>query len=337
MGRRGASWVGLLLVLLATIAGAPSAAAAGPTESALALNDKGAALFKRKQYVEAAAAFERAYAIDPRDFRVLRYAGRCWQEIGDWERALALLERYVKLETDAEARATIQPSLDKLRAATPAQKAEALAAATRAYPHARLEEAAARALEALGGRANLLRAVEQLEVARLAAPDEAEKRRLAAEIDRLRTAAARAPAAAAATDAQATPGSASATPPAVTPGQSPAGVRAPAPSSGLTTTQWVAIGGGVLAASAGATLWITAARATEEANTDFIAGKTTYAAYTDLRDAASLRYWGGIGLCALGVGGAITGVWLGRPSAARPAPAARLLPVGRGVALHVTF
>ena len=57
--------------------GAPSTASAAPSESASAWNDKGAALFKRKQYVEASAAFERAYAIDPRDFRVLRYAVRC--------------------------------------------------------------------------------------------------------------------------------------------------------------------------------------------------------------------------------------------------------------------
>ncbi len=69
---------GLLLGAPSTASAAPSeSASAAPSESASAWNDKGAALFKRKQYVEASAAFERAYAIDPRDFRVLRYAVRC--------------------------------------------------------------------------------------------------------------------------------------------------------------------------------------------------------------------------------------------------------------------
>ena len=317
--------------------GAPPAVRAAPAESATALNDKGAAFFKRKQYVEASAAFERAYAIDPRDFRVLRYAGRCWQEIGDWERALTLLERYHKLETDEEARRTVLPSLEKLRAATPAEKADALVRATRDYPHARLEEAAARALEGLGGRANLLRAIEQLEVARLAATADADKRRIAGEIDRLRAAAARAPE----VPATQTPAPLGKDPGGIAqaPSQATTLQAGPAvPSAGPTTTQWIAAGAGAAALVPGAALWVTAAAATETSNGDFKAGKIDYATYTDQRGAASMRYWGGIGLCAVGAGAGIAG-WIlgGRRGGDAAASRWLIVPERGGASLHVTY
>ena len=150
------------------------------------MNVKGADLFKKGDFLAAAQAFEKAYALDSRDFRVLRYAGRAWQEIGFFERAQTLLERYYGLETDAKAKETLLPSLEKLRSATPRAKAEALEAAAKKYPEARLEDEAAKAWETVGDLPSLRRALPLWEVARLGAPDEAKKQRLDEQMQRLR-------------------------------------------------------------------------------------------------------------------------------------------------------
>ncbi len=113
--------------------------------------------------------------MDPRDFRVLRYASRAWQEIGFFDRAQTLLERYYGQETDHEARETLLPSLEKLRTARPLAKAQALDAATQKYPEARLEVEAAKAWESLGDAPSVRRAVALWEVARLGAVDAATK------------------------------------------------------------------------------------------------------------------------------------------------------------------
>lgn len=77
LAARTAAWV----CALATISGSvvPAIALAGAVDDAKALNAKGAGLFKKGEYFDAAVAFEKAYALDARDFRVLRYAGRSWQ------------------------------------------------------------------------------------------------------------------------------------------------------------------------------------------------------------------------------------------------------------------
>lgn len=131
---------------------APAVALAGPAEESKAINAKGAAQFKKGEYLDAAQAFEKAYALDQRDFRVLRYAGRAWQEIGHLERALTLLERYYSLETEPDLKASILGNLEKLRKSTPEERADALDKGCAKYPQAKLEVEAARALEALGYR-----------------------------------------------------------------------------------------------------------------------------------------------------------------------------------------
>jgi tetratricopeptide (TPR) repeat protein len=133
----------------------PHVALAGNVEESHAMAEKGAAAFKNQQFYEAAVAFEKAYQLDRRDAKNLRYAGRAWQEIGDWQRARNLLERYAEVESDAGAKASIGKYLDPLRQATPQQVLAKLIEATQKFPEAQLEEEAALQLEKVGDEASL--------------------------------------------------------------------------------------------------------------------------------------------------------------------------------------
>ncbi len=146
---------------------------------------KGAESFKNNQFYEAAIHFERAAQLDPADPRNLRYAGRAWQELGHWKRALVLLEAYLRIETNPEYKASILGKIELLRRATPRQIAEALTGALAKYPQARLEAETARAWEEAGSDDALTKAAELWEVARVRAMSDAEKASAEAGIQRV--------------------------------------------------------------------------------------------------------------------------------------------------------
>ena len=300
--RGGLSALALAVALAFT--GLPLSAFAGAAEDAKALNVKGADLFKKGDFLAAAQAFEKAYALDSRDFRVLRYAGRAWQEIGFYERALTLLERYYGLETEAKAKETLLPSLEKLRKATPLERAAALEQSTKKYPQAHLEDEAAKALEALGDVESLRRAVPLWEVARLGARDDAVKQRIDEQLQRLRERIAGLDKAAVSAAAEAKNA-----PPAGGPlgDKSGVAVRADAKPS---TTQWVLWGTGAAVAAGGAALWVVGAGKSSAANDDAKAGKLDFGAYEAKRDSADTLYFTGIGLAAAGVATIVSGFLL---------------------------
>lgn len=320
LAARTAAWV----CALATISGSvvPAIALAGAVDDAKALNAKGAGLFKKGEYFDAAVAFEKAYALDARDFRVLRYAGRSWQEIGHWDRALTLLERYYGLETEEDLRASVLANLEKLRKATPAERAEALDKGAARYPQARLERDAARALEALGTAAALSRAGQLLEVARLGAATPAEKDAIDKELVRVKEAAK----AAEAREASAAK---------VKPAEPVAPVK-PIESKGITPAQWAAWGGGGALLASGAVLWVVgrgqtidAAKALDDLpKSDSAARAKSKADY----ESGSQLYFAGIGLTVLGAVGVAAGFFLG--SAERKVT---LMPSPDGAALAVRF
>ncbi|MBM4346131.1 MAG: hypothetical protein FJ100_22385 [Deltaproteobacteria bacterium] len=285
----------ITIAAVAASAFAVNRAWAGPAPAveANALATKGAALFAKGEYLEAAGLFERAYALDAKGFRVLRYAGRAWQEIGHWERALTLLERYYALETEPSLRETVLANLDKLRKATPRDKALALDGAARKYPQARLEDQAAQALEALGDAESLRRAIEHWEVARLAAADAAAKTRvendLARARERLRIVQAE-----------------------LIRGADAVGQPAPATvTAGQSGAQWAAWIGGGAAVIAGAALWGVGAAATKDANAQYTAKALSYSAYSDARSTADVQYFSGIGLAGAGALAVAAGFLLG--------------------------
>lgn len=180
----GAPALGLVLALVAPpVPAALAAAAAG--DDAAAAAQRGAEHFKDSRFFEAAVQFERAAQLDPADARNLRYAGRAWQELGHWRRALVLLEAYLRVERNPEHRASIAEKIEPLRRATPAQIAEALAAALVKYPQARLESEAARAWEEVGSDDALAKAGELWEVARVRAVSDAERAGAEAGIQRI--------------------------------------------------------------------------------------------------------------------------------------------------------
>lgn len=327
--RSATAWLVLTALGAAPLTGplAVTPAFAGPFEESKALNIKGAALFKKGEYFEAAQAFERAYALDARDFRVLRYAGRAWQEIGHWDRALTLLERYSALETEAELKASLLPNLEKLRKTTARERAEALATAATRYPQARLEEEAARALAALGDAASLKRAVQLLEVARLGAATPAEKDRLDTEINQARDAAQRAEAREAEARQAAAKGAAA-----------DLAKTAPAPDqgSGPTKLQWALWGGGGAVAVGGAALWLVGRGQTiEAADRLAVLPASAAAERKEARgtyDSGSTLYFAGIGLVAVGAGAALAGLFVG-PGKGKVAVA----PTGNGLSLALKF
>ena len=164
---------------------APSPAWAGPAEESAALAQKGAAAFKNKQFFEAATAFMQAYQLDRRDQMNLRYAGRAWQEIGHWQRALNLLERYLEVEKDESLRTSVVEKLEPLRKASPQQILDALLDATKRFPEAQLEEEAALALEKIGDEAALKKAEKFYEVARLGAVQTTDRDRIETSLKRV--------------------------------------------------------------------------------------------------------------------------------------------------------
>lgn len=152
---------------------APALAVAG--EDAAMWANKGAQAFKVNSFYDAAVAFERAAQLDPGQPKNLRYAGRAWQQVGHWKKALALLELYVKIEPSAEHRASIGEYLEPLRAATARQRAEALQRALVQYPQARLEADAAAAWEEVADEAGYKAAADLWEVARVRAASDVER------------------------------------------------------------------------------------------------------------------------------------------------------------------
>ena len=318
---------GLVVLAVSASSLAPATGFAGPADESKALNAKGAALFKKGDYLEAALAFERAYALDARDFRVLRYAGRAWQEIGHWERALSLLERYYGLESEADLKASLLPNLEKLRKTTARQRAEALEQAATRYPQARLEEEAARALQGLGDSVALKRALQLFEVARLGAASPAEKDRLDGEIARTREAAQRAEA----REAAALQASKAAKVSAVLPKSS-----APPVSAGPSGLQWALWGGGGALALGGAALWLVGRNQTfEAADRLAVLPKTAAADRDEARgqyDQGSTLYFVGIGLTAVGAGAALAGFLLGPSN-----PKVAVAPSGNGLSIALQF
>ncbi|MCO4763627.1 MAG: hypothetical protein KC502_19100 [Myxococcales bacterium] len=176
----------LAVVAVAGVVATPSAASADPASDSLAQAKVGAVHFRAKRFLDAARAFEQAYRLNPVDARNLRYAGRAWQEVGHWERALNLLQRYAQLEKKPDLRLSIQPRIAQLKAATARQKAEQLAIASVKYPQGKLEIEAARALERLGTRPDYERAIKLYETARLWATSPAKQAQVEAALDRLR-------------------------------------------------------------------------------------------------------------------------------------------------------
>ena len=177
-------WVLAAMVALPLIH-VPVLAWATAAEDAEIAAKKGGESFKNNQFYEAAVQFERAAQLDPTDPKNLRYAGRAWQELGHLKRALVLLEAYLRIESNAEYRASIMDKIEVLRRATPLQLAEALTAALTKYPQARLESEAARAWEAVGTEDALNKAVELWEVARVRAMTDGDKATAEAGIQRV--------------------------------------------------------------------------------------------------------------------------------------------------------
>ncbi len=146
---------------------------------------EGAGHFKAKQFLKAARAFERAFRHDPTDARLVRYAGRSWQEVGHWDRARRLLERYLQLEQNPEHRASILAKLAKLRKMTPLGVAESLLLATKRFPLGRLERDAAMAYERVGSERGFKQALNLYETARLSAGTAVERGQIDAAITRV--------------------------------------------------------------------------------------------------------------------------------------------------------
>jgi tetratricopeptide (TPR) repeat protein len=332
--RRAVALVLSTLLALGSQCGVVSSALASPGNESKAAAQHGAEQFAKKDYLAAAHSFERAYALDAKDFRVLRYAGRAWQEVGFYDRALTLLERYVGLETDAKAKETIAPNLEKLRRATAQDKADALAAAATKYPQARLEDEAAKAYEALGDLDSIKKAVQLWEVARLSATAEADKQAIDKTIQRLRDRvvvmqdAAKAQTAAKAQSAAKADAEQQATQASVAKQASGGG--------GASTAQWIAWSAGGLAIAGGATMWLTGAGKTTTAHDEFKAGTTSYAQYKAALGNANTLYFTGIGLTALGVGVAAAGFVLG-PARSRDTSSWRVLPALGGLQLSKVF
>lgn len=171
-GRAGISgWAGVGLCgwLLAALTLLPGEATGQDAMQAQVHAQEGAEHFKAGRFLQAARAFEVAFQHDPTNARIVRYAGRAWQEVGHWDRARRLLERYLVLETDPELKASIAGRLEKLQAASPRAVAEALQQATARFPLGRLERDAGVAWERLGDAASLRKALTLYETARLAA------------------------------------------------------------------------------------------------------------------------------------------------------------------------
>lgn len=180
--RFAACAVSVALVLPASL----PAAAQTKSEKSFALAKEGAGHYKAKRYLEAARLFEEAYRVNPVDPRNLRYAGSAWNKVGHWERALNLLERYSQLATNAAHRQSIQPRIAELKKKTPRERADQLALATVKYPQGKLEIEAARALERLGKKNDLERALKLYETARLWATSPALSAQVNADIDRVK-------------------------------------------------------------------------------------------------------------------------------------------------------
>lgn len=162
---------------------APSAAIAA--DDAKSWAKAGADAFNKNQFYEAAVAFEKAAQLDPGNPKNLRYAGRAWQQLGHWKRALVLLEMYLKIEPNPEHRASIGEFLEPLRKATPRDIAAALNSALIAYPQARLESEAAKAYEEVGDEPALKRAAELWEVSRVRAASDLDKQAAEAGLQRV--------------------------------------------------------------------------------------------------------------------------------------------------------
>jgi hypothetical protein len=185
----------LAVVTLGSVTATPAAFGQTNPEKSLQFAQQGAQHFGEKHYLQAARSFESAYRLNPSDPLYLRYSGRGWQEVGHWERARQLLERYYTLEKDPNRKATILKHLGRLRGATPLVIAERLRFATETYPGQGLELDAGFAFEKLGeleckkgngdGGVKALRQGKQFfEVARLSARTAGERTEISTGIKR---------------------------------------------------------------------------------------------------------------------------------------------------------
>jgi tetratricopeptide (TPR) repeat protein len=299
----------------------PTVALAGPAEDALATARRGAEHFKVQHFYEAAVEFEKAYALDPQDLKNLRYAGRAWQEVGYWDRALVLLERYYGEEKDAALKESILEKLEPLRKASPREKAEALDTATKKFPQAHLEDEAAKAFEGLGDEASLRRAVTLLELARLGAATDGAKDRLDGDLRRVRDkleAVGRAPVA-----PKVEPKVEPKIEPRIEPKVEPT-LRKVEPRQGSVLRTVMFATGGVLVAGGGVVTWLGRSEGNDANQRAADRKYATYESYTADKDKAD-GHWT-LGVAALGVGAALVVAGLLLPSDSPGTTALQWLP-----------
>lgn len=331
-------WASLLLAPCLVVA--PQLAFAVETSADHA--QKGAGHFKKQRYFEAALAFERAYQLDAKDAKNLRYAGRAWQEVGYWARARMLLERYVEVEQNQEHRASILDKLEALRKAMPTEVAAALVGATQKYPEARLEDEAALALEKLGDLESLRKAAKFMEVARLGAETPGDRERIEVQIARIQARLAELerepvrpeivkpdpaqPDAARPDPAQSgpvKPGPVKPAPKRVEPvNADPPPLKVPPPPSSPLRTVLIVAGGALVLGGGGAGLY--GSMEAQGANDRF--NDRDYAKYSDYeqeRKSADSVYYGGIGGAGLGAVLMLVGLLTG---GGQPAQAAWVVP-----------
>jgi len=127
----------LLCALLVQVTCTP-AFAADKRKEGLRLSDDAAKAFKRKEFAEAAALFEKAFRSDPSKPVRLRNAARAYEELGALAEALKRYREYVDVETDetlvAEAKARIRGLEERLAATSPAPPASPKAVASPPEP-----------------------------------------------------------------------------------------------------------------------------------------------------------------------------------------------------------
>lgn len=290
----------LVALVTALLVALPASAFAGQAEESLAMAQQGADHFKKNEFYEAALKFERAWQLDPKDPKYLRYAGRAWQEVGHWKRARELLELYFEVETNAEHKLSILEKLEPLRKATPEATAEALAEATKKYPQAKLAGEAALAFEALGDEASLRRAQRFWELARLSASTPAEKAPIDEALQRVQARLLEL-------------GRKKEPPPEDKPPhqpQQPPVPPTPPPTSNRGTALALYAGGGALLAG-GVLVAVLGTRVASEANDKYKSGGyASYQAYLDAKGGADAMYWAGLGGAVAGAGLIVWGALL---------------------------
>jgi tetratricopeptide (TPR) repeat protein len=87
---------------------------ADPADEAVALYERGSAAYRKGEFREAVTLLERAYALRP-DPVLLYNIGRAQEGLGDYPRAIAAYERYLKEESEVPDRAALERRISILR------------------------------------------------------------------------------------------------------------------------------------------------------------------------------------------------------------------------------